>query len=184
MDKGCLITAALMAALSLTGAGCILLAIRSLDDKAPPALQENQAVAQKAISVEQIPWQEIDAIYRIAPNPEASNSAPDSQWPALERKIDTDLKKEASWAKYKNRFVEWEGTLVDVRLGTGRATLGIKMNDSTATQKDIILSLKATKIENAKAKQLTTGDRLRFRGRLRNWGSTVQFAMDQGEILE
>ncbi|MGK0187240.1 MAG: hypothetical protein ACI9R3_003026 [Verrucomicrobiales bacterium] len=177
-----------MTALCLAAAGCIFYAIRSSDDEVVPAPSIG-TITQGSVEtarISRIPWNEIDAIYRVAPRPETSRQSPDSksQWPDLEKTVGADLKKESLWANYKGRIVEWEGEVVEVKHGSAMTTLGIKMRDSNTTRKDILLALKKTKTESAKAKKLKSGDRLKFRGRLRSWGVVVQFAMDQGEILE
>lgn len=177
MDKGCLITAAFMTALCVAGAGCIYFAMRPRGGEiVAPTTGDNTA----QIAIARIPWNEIDAIYRITPK-SAPDPANESPWPELERKVGTDLKKESSWANYKGRFVEWEGEVVEVKHSGDRFNLSIKMNEATTT-KDIILALKNT--ESAKARRLKPGDLLKFRGRLKSWGSVVRFAMDQGEILD
>ena len=177
MDKGCLITTGFMAALCAAIVGLIIYAVRPNDDE--PGSGALSRSGERKVTIARIPWNEVDKIYQL--NPAASDRDPNTPWPELEGQVATDLKKEALWANYKGRTVEWEGQLVDVKAGPGGHSLGIKMNESSPT-KDIILALKKT--ESRKAKKLIRGDRVKFRGRLRSWGSLVRFAMDQGEILD
>ena len=109
-----------------------------------------------------ISWREVDSIYNLKSN-------------------NTDLQKDEEWKRFKGKRVAWSGVVSAVSDGWTGLTLQVKMNPDTFTS-DLLINL--NKDEKSKAARLHKGDRVRFRGTLKSWGSLLPITLDDGEILE
>lgn len=122
---------------------------------------EAQVEAESKTEVSEISWEEIDAIYNV-------------------KSKKTDLQKDHFWKNYENKYVRWQGEVSDIGEGLlGGLRLSIKMNSSTFTS-DLSIALKDS--QKDKALQLSKGDTITFKGRLKRWGSLLPISLDKGEI--
>jgi hypothetical protein len=124
----------------------------------PPAPTTEVAAAPQISSVT---WDEIDQIY------------------SLKNHV-TDLKKGELWKGYKGKRVEWKGAVSSISESFGSLTVQIKMNSDTFTS-DVIVTMRPT--ERDKALKLNTGDRVTYRGVLRDWGSLIGISLKDGELV-
>lgn len=116
--------------------------------------------AKPAVSA--VTWKEYDAIFNV-------------------RSKTTDMQKEQAWKNYKDRRVLWTGEVQEVTKGSfGGITLGIKMNPDTLIR-DLTIDLK--KDQEARAGQLTKGQKISFEGTLTMYGGAIlPTQMSDGEI--
>lgn len=172
-----MLTAGVMAALVIAIAGLVRNALRHTEDRAGAAA----LLHRESAPVSDISWTEVNALYGRTPTavplPENAPPVGDS-----EAEIAADLRKVSRWSDYRGKTVEWEGTVVKVETEAGGGQhMRIRMNDATPAGKaDIFLALRDS--ERSKGKRLKGGDRVRFRGRLKNWSSVVPIVMDDGEL--
>lgn len=111
--------------------------------------------------VSNVTWSEINRIYNLRSNA-------------------TDAQKSALWDNYKGKVVEWEGEVSDIKEGYFSGyTLHIKMNKETLTS-DLMIDLDDS--QKNKVMSLTKGSRIRFRGKLKTWGSLLPITLEEGEI--
>jgi tRNA_anti-like len=109
-----------------------------------------------------ISWREVDSIYSFKSN-------------------NTDLQKDESWKRFKGKRVAWSGVVSAVSDGWTGLTLQVKMNPDTFTS-DLLIRL--NRDEKSKAALLQKGDRVRFTGALKSWGTLLPITLEDGEILE
>lgn len=124
---------------------------------------ERAEAAARANTVSAISWREIHDVYSL-----------NSEY--------TDLQKESKWKNFKNRLVEWTGEVVDVDQGMfGGVSMTVKMESTTFTF-DLQIHLKPG--QTSRASDYSKGDRVRFRGRLKQWGSLLAIVLDEGELVD
>lgn len=125
-----------------------------------PAPQSPVISAAPYVSISDIRWSEIDAIYNLK-----------SKY--------TDLQKDESWKQYKGKKVLWSGRVSSIAESLGNLDLQVKMNPDTFTS-DLIIELKDS--EKSKALGLKVGDSVRFTGILDAWGTLLPITLKDGEI--
>ena len=128
----------------------------------------NQTITKANVKASDVPtitsieWKDYDNIYNVK-----SNS--------------TDVQKEAAWKRFQDQYVEWQGAVAEVQNGTfSGLTVGVKINRDTLVQ-DVLVTLKPD--QKDKAANLTKGQKIKFTGRLKNYGGALlPLSIDDGEI--
>ena len=132
------------------------------DSSTTKSVEETSEPATEKVS--DTTWKEIDEIYNLVKSKK------------------TDTQKAELWKDYEGKIVEWTGEVSDIKEGTFSGySLLIKMNKSTLTH-DLNIGLDDSQKE--KVLKISKGDKVKFRGKLSNWGSILAITLSDGEILE
>lgn len=83
----------------------------------------------------------------------------------------TDLQKEEAWKSYKNKCIEWTGSLAHLDSGVfGGINIGMKHKSTTLTY-DVLIS--APESQKSRLMKWKEGDTYTYRGRLKRYGEIL-----------
>lgn len=147
----------------IVGLGCEEEGAKNSAPAKEPTKTEQTPEKKAEPEVSKITWKEIDSVYN------------------LKSKF-TDAQKEEKWKEYEGKIIEWTGEVSDISEGwTSGYNLLIKMNQSTLTH-DLQIGLDDSQKE--KVLKVSKGDKIKFRGKLNEWGSLLAISLSDGEILD